>query len=536
MYVRLFFICTLLLTIVYLSGNATAALDFSSSIFYSGDVSFDLNKTYSIGDVLKTKISVANFEDFPIANAYLVIDVVQGCKESFYPSQASDCDNIFYEKIIKNVNLPANGYKEVPFSYALSKNLKAGTYRLDVFVLTDKTPIVGISYIHLPGRHKSFELTGNGSSYNLPKIIRTKTHLQNETGPIGVGVDPGSMVKGVVYILSEIETEAKLFVSVCEWDDTSCKSYDWKKTYPVSLKTGKNKVDITFKAPLEPDAYAVRFELKNLEGNTLSLYRSRIIVKGKTAKIRKLAVSKPFFKSGETGKVYVLVGTSPDHYTKPVIQNVKSEVILKDLNSGETVFESSKIIPKLSASENIILKAVQFEFTTQGDLRKFEVCSRVKSSENKIYDEYCYIVNSNNFVFGKNFTLSYTYVNQTLDTKICVADNSGMPVTADVELLLLRRDEDSLKEKTLKIEGCSNTKFSSVKNGVYDLLINDMEGRQFKFFLNLTQDVVERSESYESPAITSFEQLKIIFYGIFIIIIIGAIIYLIKNKTPSKVE
>ncbi len=529
MHSRLFVCAFIILNIVFLSENVIATSNFSDSIFYSGDILFDLNKSYSVGDVIKTKIHIANFEDFPIANAYLVIDVVQGCKEPFYPSQASDCDNIFYEKTIKNIDLPPKGHKEIPFSYALN-NLKAGTYRVDVFLLTDKTPIVGIPYIHLPGRYRSFELIGNGSSYNLPKILRTKTHLQNETGPIGVGVDPGSMVKGEVYILSETETEAKLFVSICEWDDISCKSYDWEKIYPVSLKTGENKVDITFNAPLEPSAYAVRFELKNLEGNTLSLYRSRIIVKGKTAKIRKLAVSKPFFKEDETGKIYLLIGASPDHYTKPVVKNVKCSVKLTDLLSKKIIFESEKIIPKLSYEENLILEPITFEFTTEHELKKFEICSTLKSEGGKIYDEYCYTIDSNKFVFGKKFTLNYTYENQVLNAKICSIDNSGMYVPSEVKVILLNTEDKTTQEKGGKINDCSNFEFIDVEKGVYELIVNDIESKkQFTFTVNLSEFQSSRINSI-TPSSHKFIDIKLVFYLIIIIVIMGIIALLLKRS------
>ena len=77
----------------------------TSELFYAGDVTYDLKDTYLPGDILETDLQISNMEEFPIAGVYLIIDIVEGCKTPTYPSQDSDCDNIFFEKIICSIQL-----------------------------------------------------------------------------------------------------------------------------------------------------------------------------------------------------------------------------------------------------------------------------------------------------------------------------------------------------------------------------------------------------------------------------------------------
>ncbi len=534
--------------LIYIACPNAAA---TSELFYSGDVTYDLKDTYFPGDILETELQISNMEQFPLAGAYIIIDIVEGCKTPTYPSQNSDCDNIFFEKIIRNINIDPQSQVSVPFSYQLSSDLKTGTYRMDVYLRTKKTPILGMAHIHLPGRHKSFTITANGQEPSI-KILRTKTHILDTTGPVGPPASPASEVTGTVYIENTKDTpqDHSLFISICSWDDTGCDNFITEKTYPFSIPAKETKnIDFSFTAPEKPDAYAVRLEVKDKSGSTKSLYRSRLIVTGKAAKIRKLWVNKRYYNAGENVDLNTLIFGSPDHYTYPVVTNADLQLSLKDLNTNKILYRNTEQIPELSSNIGLITK--KYTFLTEKSLDKFEICAQITSETSELYDRYCYIIDSQKYTSNiRKYTLDEKHFNKdtmTFSANLCVVDGSGMPVSTDTQITVIDNlNRESVMSESITINNCHPLKFIFNPHTPYMMTVNDIGiARQYRFELESpaakhTPDNKEQEiDTDKEPKDESKQKHALLFivFSIFVILAgIFAYIYIKKRKEGDSIE
>lgn len=519
-------------------------------IFYNGDANFDLNSGYIAGENIETNIELTNMESFPIADAYLVIEILEGCETLTYPSQNSDCDNVFFEKVVSNITLDSLGKMTVPFSYKLPDDLKSGTYRMDVFLRTKKTPIVGMVHIFVPGKSTSFFVTGSGSESSI-KILRTKTQVLGFEGPIGSPSKPGATVDGSVYVENLIDSSQDgltMHVSLCPWDDTECANGGFivQKIYSFSLNSKETKeIDIFFTAPMKPDAYAIRLEVKDKALVTRSLYRNRLIVTGETAKIRKLWINKRYYAPGEKAELNTLIFTSPDHYTSPFMYGVKLLVSVKDLNADVIVFQKTEVIPELS--DNVVYVSKNYEFVTGSVLQKFEICAQLSSKDDLFYDSYCYVIDSTKFTSkAHNYRLDkkvFDKETSEFSAELCVTDASGMPVfsSADISVTDLGKQEYVLKDN-INIDPCHQVKFAYRPDVLYRMVINDKEARkQSKFEIQYYEESAIPSSNVDNPdskiddgkdKIPETQDNNFIIMGIFVIL--AAIFAYIYIKTRKK--
>lgn len=510
----------LLVLIVVLLFGIFNLISAEESIFYKGELNFKVNEAYNSGETISSTITISNSEEFPIADATLVVDLIKGCKEPIYPSQASDCDNIINEKIINDINLAPKSNKKVDFSYVLPADLESGTYRLDVYLIARKAPIIGIPSILLTGKYKSFEVNGL-SSYNDIKILRTKTNIKNQTGPIGVGVEKNENVNLEVYITSEASENAELFVKVCDWEDTTCKESKVEKTIPLSLIAGENKINVEFNAPSTTSAYPVRLEVSK-NGNILSLYRSRIVVMGESAKIRKIYPDKIVY-GNENAKVSVLVGPSPDHYNKPTTKNVKLTVKLT--NSDGKSYEKSQTISEI-ASTDLLMK--DFSFSVK-ELRDYEICGKIESSTGELYDSECYNVIASKFSSSQHLIeLEQNFQENRFNGKICIKDSlTKEAVNTKISIMVMENSSVMFIEER-EVQACSDLSFQITPGVNYLLKVYD-QGTDQEYNFNIYKEA-------EKETIGKITEIKWYYWVIVIIVLILVLIIIIKAVKKRKYE
>lgn len=481
-------ILSLLLSLfLLLSANVVGNQPWDASVFYQGDVLFNLEPEYSAGEPLKTDIKVRNLESFPLFNAALVIEVVAGESQHTYPSTLSDKDNVFYEEVISGIDIPAGSEMTVPFSYMLPEDLASGTYRLDVYLRTERTPIIGIPHIFISPKYKSFKVSGAGN-FPYAMFVRNSTVFAGQKGQVGPGVEGGKQVSGDVYVRCGrgASGDLKVYVLVCAWDDTLCagKQPLLESTYDVEGCGVNNlsKVSVQFNAPMKPDAYAIRLELKDGD-RMLSLYRSRIIVTGEAVKIRKMNVDRASYRAGEKGIVSVLVSGSPDHYTNPLIKNVQVSAYLID--DGEEVYRSSVVVPELSGDMGLV--GNNFTFEALKDLDGFTVCSDAVSKEGYLFDRYCYNVSS----FGTEakepriiVNWSYDPKASSLHVKMCSEDDREQ---IDASAMVMRKHSgviDGIKDK-IRLAPCAEISLQTPGGDVLLFATNLKTNTQYRFNLSL---------------------------------------------------
>lgn len=534
---------------------------FTSNIFFKGDVLFKLDKeSYSAGDTIKTEILVANMDDYPLADNSLVIDIVRGPAENHsYPSQLSDEDNVVFEAVVSGINLPAKSEKTVPFTYTIPSDARAGSYRLEVYLKNERAPIVGMAHIFMSPKHVSYTVTGKGA-FPAASIVRTKTVFETKPGPIGVGVNASGKVAGEVYVQNEGAAELKdliLKVVVCSWDDTTCKTegYFWSKDYAIASVASKatEKVVVEFNAPEKRDAYSIRLELLEKNGRMLSLYRSRFIVLGETAKIRKLVTDKLYYAADEKGTIKVLAAAAPDHYTNPVTKNAKLTVSIS--SEGSEVFSESYVIPELSGkTRNNGFVGKDFSFTAPKELREFTVCAKIESEKGELYDKYCFDASPEKAFVGETIIKAQTgYSAGVLEARICAEDASGIPAKAKASALIYTKDAKkvlALKEG-LTVDPCVSASFK-IPAGEYLLIVNTLDPyQQFRFNVKTSEssavttttkaaavvpttqsEVVEATTTTLPP--TGQDNNQLIIVGAAALIIIGIIAFFISKRGGKK--
>jgi hypothetical protein len=239
-------------------------------------------------------------------------------------------------------------------------------------------------------------------------------------------------------------------------------------------------VPVEFTAPSLPEAYAIRLELLDASGRTLSLYRSRIVTAGETGRIRKLAVDKLSYKKGDSGTVAVQVSSSPDGSETTVSKNVKLTVTLSQ--SGSSVYSSTYTIPELSAANGIAVN--EFAFTADRDLIGFSVCSKLESETGKLFDQYCYTIDTEKAKTGINEVTAETrFAANTLTATLCARDTSGIASSVVSTVMLYSSDSKNQIENkgTVNLNPCSTVSFG-LDAGDYLLLVNDMQtNKQYRF-------------------------------------------------------
>ncbi|MFH8038825.1 MAG: hypothetical protein QXJ14_02330, partial [Candidatus Aenigmatarchaeota archaeon] len=261
-----------------------------ASLFNSVDVS--ITGLVYFENKLSFDLELRNLENFVLTNQRIVIDIVEGCGEPTYPSQLSDCDNIIDEFVVDDIVLLPYGkiVKKIEKYIILAK----GNYRVDVYISDPIAPSLGIHYIFSPGKYKSF-FVENEFQKTKVKILRTKTSFNNYKGPIGFPAQPDSIINAKIYFESNNDFNGYLDVLICKWDDVNCLltgTSEFSTKIPFKLKTGANFIDFNFRAPKKPDAYSILLRVFDEAGNIYSIYRSRVVVLGETAKIRKILIDK----------------------------------------------------------------------------------------------------------------------------------------------------------------------------------------------------------------------------------------------------
>lgn len=512
--VLLFFLAVTL----FLSSLVLTDLAKGESIKYQGDVYLrGFDREYKPGNKLKGKIEVSNSENFPLFDAYVYLQLQKGCREPIYPSQKSDCDNVFWEKRLSKINLPRKSSKKISFEKDLPDDLSPGIYRLDAYFRTERTPVVGFPHIYSSPKSVSFQVTGEGD-FPKAKIIRTETRLKGTeqelgdwnpnqpnlvstmwpwvAGPVGILVTPEmEEVKGKIKLKNNLNRrqDLKLETVVCTWEDTTCED---PKTYTKQIELGANSEEfkrISFPAPEEPNVYSVRFNLLDSDGRLTSVYRNRIIVKGRVARIRKLHVNKSYYRPWTSGKVNVLVGGSPDHYTDPKIKNTELEVKVKDVESGKSFLSYEKKIDDLSMKNFLFESNRTFEVSEE--TKKINVTAKVFSKGGELWDQHSILVEPTR-VKDKvdDVLLTSEYKNGDLKIKLCTFDKNGYPVFSNIQAILFSDKGEHLITEPLNPQNCASFSYSSSPGKNYSLQVNAYH--QYNF--NLT--TYGENESFEQES------------------------------------
>lgn len=499
------------------SAHSVSYQNIDSSLDYDLGVSAVLNKSgFTAGETLSAQITLSNFEEFQVADVYLIVQVSKG--EISYPSQFSDDGILFYEKVFPKIPLIPKSNKTIAFNYALPKDISAGEYYLNLYLRTPVSLVKtgGVPSIMVSPKKHAFKVTSGTGKFPAVNIVRTKSFLygfsdfegsvSKETiaagklskewkGPVGAPVSAGSEVSGKFFIENKSfgkQGNLKLKVSVCEWDDSVCEKILFSKEFEAgSLEAGKEKaVDIILKAPEIPGAYAVRLELSD-GARAISIYRNRLIVLGGTAKIRKLHLDNHVFGSaGDKINFNAYVGPSPDHYTNPVFENFSIELSIEDESKSKVVSEKIPI-PSLPHEEQDTVK-ITAELESPVLLTNYFVCALIEKTGVQ-HDKYCYKVTAGDFYAEKpvfsNVSVSWKYEAKSKQLEIDFVQNEErLPLKINYFI----HDSGGKVLVNENLEGTTPQNVSHrIEPGEYVLTVADKQkGTQEKFLLDLNESKI----------------------------------------------
>jgi len=434
----------------------------ANDITWNGTVTINLSKTsFTEAEPITGTILVYNLESYPLLGGKFVMHLAQGAYA--YPSQESSSDNISYEKIIDLNWLLPNSKKEVPFSIDPQKE---GAYRLDLYAWVVKSKMVGASNILYNPISTNLTVTGKPQVVRAT-INRTITSFNGFSGPVGFPIKENSSFSGEVLIVNNSAVEKKgleLGVTICEWSSATCEGNEIRIKVPTLLPEDNKIVKVALIAPLIPSAYEINMKLYN--GTEIeSIYKSRVIVSGGTAKIRKIAISGLDTKNYS---INAMIAGSPDHFNYPDFEN---------FTFGVEVYKDGAIIEEKSVNVALIKTEEVIGQTFDLSSKSFsKICGKI-TKDGLTYDRQCFDVpleelqNAYDNEHPKVVDVKYTYDEST----------SALTITLEKEIINVRARLFSTEETLFVEEIKTNNSFTKTVNVPKEnlmLAVDDFDAKQ----------------------------------------------------------
>ena len=374
-------LCVLLasmLALLVLAQPALALEDASAfDTTWNGAVTIETDKeVFDAGEEITGMIRIHNSEEYPLVGQRIVLHLAQGTYD--YPSQLNNEDNILLEETINDIWVLPGDYVDLPFAL---EGQAGGQYRIDLYSWVTKSKFIGSSSILLAPVSAEFEVTGAEKEEAV--IFRELTIFENRfTGPVGFPVEPGEKVSGTVYVYNptqETKSNLKLGVAVCEWAAVFCDELEEEMfDVPDVVPGDELGVVVSLAAPDMPSAYAVQLTL--YDGDEIeSIYKSRIIVTGGTAKARKIHLDG--LETGDYSLTVYFAG-SPDHFNYPDFNN---------FSVGMEIYEEGALLEEKSTEVESIATGQTMKETFGIAAKAFDyVCVKIRKGP-EVFDEECFI-------------------------------------------------------------------------------------------------------------------------------------------------
>lgn len=477
----------LIILAVLLFCQQVFAIYTTNDITWDGIIKIDVDKTsFSSDENITGKAYINNIEDYPLIGGRLILNISEGAYN--YPSQFAK-DNILSEYSIDNIWVLPNSQKEISFSIP---NINGGgNYRVDAYFWVLKSKMVGSSSILFGPISKNFSINSNP----IKKVViqRDKTFFgENIIGPQGFPSKPLSEFSGKVFIKNEANYEKKnlvLLVSTCDWASAFCKTSEKTKITIGNIKSGEEKeIEVKMISPKIPSAYEINLELLSNEG-TESIYKSRIIVTGGTAKLRKI------FMNGLRDENYsfnITFTGSPDHFTKPKFENF--DITLEIFSSNKSLEKYNEKIDKIDTDE-LISKFFKI------DSKDFDKACATIMKDGEIYEQECFDIDLNSIRAAyKSKYPTVVKVKWNYDEKNNLLKVDLEKKIINSRIIILFGDE-TIVEDNFSEEINSITRSYTVPKETLILIVDDFDAKKqqvIELLLNKKTDLSKTSEIDEN--------------------------------------
>ncbi|MDD3159652.1 MAG: hypothetical protein PHQ98_01655 [Candidatus ainarchaeum sp.] len=434
--------------------------------FWQGSINVIFDKdNFSENENITGKIILSNSEDYPLLNGTIVLNISQGTFS--YPSQLSDSDNILDYSKINNIYVSANSIKEINFNLP---NKSSGKYRLDIYAWVMKSNLIGSDSIYVSPVSKEFTVNNSPIDYSQVKILRTKTNFNNVVGPVGFATKTNEKYFGKIFIQNDSNlklNDLTLEIQICDWSVAFCDSNNLfsKSITNIGLNSNEAKsIDVNLISPLLPSAYEIKMILKDSK-KIYSIYSSRMIVIGPTAKIRKIYIDGIGTNNYSLNTIYA---GSPDHFTYPIFENFTIETEVYSSSSSKKYAEQ---ISSIKTNE-------LFSYKLNIDEKQFDkICQRIKQ-DNVVYDEECFSVplndleNEYSLRYPKVVDVNYIYTESSNNLQI----NLSKEININGKITIFD-DSDFVIEEMI-IDSKNFSKSYTVKKSNLTLVIDDYDAKK----------------------------------------------------------
>ena len=270
--------------------------------------------------------------------------------------------------------------KILPIKISLPRDLASGQYRVDFYLKGPRISVNGGHEAYSPSVFLPFMVSGAGD-FPQANIVHSQTRFaggQYQAGPL---VDSNSQQSGYVTIQNNNRVkifEGNLSVKSCIYGIASGLGCLESLTYKININPGQTqKIDISQSTKVEPDVYSVEYELHDVNGRLLSIYKNRFIVNGSMASLKYLSVDKMSYKKNEIVRINAAV-TGP--YAYNISKAGASKVTLKtELYSIGALFEN-RIFSQTQNFKTLLNNndgQINASFTTRADIRSYKICGTV---------------------------------------------------------------------------------------------------------------------------------------------------------------
>ena len=462
----------ILLIAVFMLISFVAAEELTQiDLTWNGAVSITLDKDIFLdGENITGKIKIATTEDYPLIGGIIVLQIAQG--EYAYPSQFSSNDNTIFKKTISNIWVLPHTTKEIPFNI---DSVGGGEFRLDTYFSVLRSKHTGASWIFLSPMSKSFSSMGEEKA--RVSIFRPTTEFNNTRGPVGFPIESGGEITGNVTLLNETNediTNLKIGILLCDWSIGFCDEN--AEVFNVG-KINAGEVfpaNITFNAPSLPSAYEINISVYD-EEKIHSIYKSRVIVSGGTAKLRKISID------GFDKKDYSLrtvFSGSPDHFAYPTFSNFSLKM---------QIFSNENIIQEETENYNLIETSEIREKIFDIASKNFDKVCLLIEKANIIYDDFCFdvplkeIQEAYDIEYPEIVEVDWEYNDITEELKLNLS--KSIPINARIRIY---KDNSEIYNEELKNKN-DYSKSISVPAENMTMLIDDFDAKnQQTISLNLS--------------------------------------------------
>jgi|GEM_PF-2993977 len=379
------------LLFLLLSSSVFAAWE--TEFFWKGQISLHAEKTMlNAGETLNLDVKIDNLADAPLADAYLVFQLVHIADGNEFLFQR---ENIIAEKISERYSLRGKESKTVAFALKIPEYAPAGNYRLDVYLKNLRSYVVGVPHIFV--YPTSIDLTISNNATQRDVVIDRKNTLicgplseanfktDCYSGPVGVIVGPEKEITMTVALKnnsSKEEQNLKLKVVFYHYDDTILEAAVKEFTIEIdSIAPNSSwKKDVKLLTPKKPGAYPIRMELTDAKGNMLSIFRHRVNVEGMSSRFVFAYPDSIYYNKGDKAKILVKFLSPSDAKTEG---QATIEVYLM---KGITRLYSEKRTVELS--QKVPIRTEEFVFNINEPLQDFILGATIVDSANNVLDSY----------------------------------------------------------------------------------------------------------------------------------------------------